>query len=104
VNAEALQNPSLVRNDPYGKGWLIKVHVPDEESTMRNLLPTGMVRRWMSEVAEQFYGLQPQLAGAVSADGGLTVEDPLAELPHISWKETASEFFLTGSGSEIARS
>jgi glycine cleavage system H protein len=31
VNAEVVNDPSLLRRDPYGKGWLISVHVPDEE-------------------------------------------------------------------------
>src|ERR1035438_3545383 len=32
VNAEVLGNPAVLRNDPYGKGWLVAVHVPDEEN------------------------------------------------------------------------
>ncbi len=28
VNADAIANPSLVQDDPYGKGWLLKVRAP----------------------------------------------------------------------------
>src|SRR3954447_24864257 len=31
INAEVLNNPAIMRQDPYGKGWLVSVHVPDEE-------------------------------------------------------------------------
>ena len=32
INAEIMDNPSILRTDPYGKGWLVSVHVPDEET------------------------------------------------------------------------
>src|SRR6478609_4119149 len=28
VNREVIENPGLLRQDPYGKGWLLSVHVP----------------------------------------------------------------------------
>ncbi len=94
VNPEVLKDPSLLRTDPYGRGWLMTVFAPDEESTLRNLLPAGMVRSWMQEAIERLYARQPQLAGAVAADGGQPVED-LAEALGLPWKDMAAEFFLT---------
>jgi hypothetical protein len=70
VNAEVVGNPALLRQDPYGKGWLLSVHVPDEENTGRNLVPSMLVGEWMREAVERLYGRQPALAGAVAADGG----------------------------------
>lgn len=31
VNPEVLRNPASLRQDPYGKGWLVAAHVPDED-------------------------------------------------------------------------
>jgi len=95
INREVLENPELLRKDPYGKGWLALVHVPDEESTARNLVPAGLVRSWMREAVGRLYARQPQLAGAVAADGGLPAEDLLRGLPDADWKEVTGEFFLT---------
>jgi glycine cleavage system H protein len=95
VNAEVLRNPAALRQDPYGKGWLVTVHVPDEESTTRNLVPKGLVREWVRESVERLYSLQPALAGAVAADGGRPAEELLAGLPDAGWKEVTGEFFLT---------
>jgi glycine cleavage system H protein len=95
VNSEVLHNPALLRSDPYGKGWLVAIHVPDEESTARNLVPKGLVRGWMRDAAERLYSRQPALAGAVAADGGRPAEDLLAGLPGSDWKEATGEFFLT---------
>ena len=95
VNAEVLDNPAVLRNDPYGKGWLVAVHVPDEENTSRNLIPGGLVREWMRDAAERLYSRQPALAGAVAADGGRPAEDLLASLPEANWAAVTGEFFLT---------
>ena len=95
VNAEVLAKPALLREDPYGKGWLVAVHVPDEENTVRNLVPKGLVREWMREAVERLYARQPALAGAVAADGGRPSENLLAGLPDAGWAEVTGEFFLT---------
>ncbi len=95
INAEVLNNPALLRQDPYGEGWLLSVHVPDEESTGRNMVPKGMIREWMRDAAERLYGLQPSLAGAVAADGGRPADDLLAAIPNADWKQVTAEFFLT---------
>jgi glycine cleavage system H protein len=95
VNNEALENPALLRQDPYGKGWLLVVHVPDEESTGRNLLPESLVPAWMRNCAERLYRLQPQLAGLTAADGGRPAEDLLAGLPGADWRETTRKFFMS---------
>jgi glycine cleavage system H protein len=29
VNPEALENPDLLNSDPYGSGWLLRVHIED---------------------------------------------------------------------------
>ncbi len=95
VNAELLSNPAMLREEPYGKGWMFTIHVPDEENTGRNLVPKRLVRDWMRESVERLYAHQPALAGAVAADGGRPAEDLLAALPSADWKAVTGEFFLT---------
>jgi len=94
VNPEVLKDPSLLRKDPYGAGWLMVVYSPDEETMHRNLVPRNMVTAWMREAAERLYARQPQLAGAVAADGGSPAQDLFAALPDASWRELTEEFFL----------
>lgn len=95
VNSEVIKDPSLLRKDPYGRGWLMVVHVPDEENTGRNLLPASLVPNWMRSAVEALYARQPRFAGATAADGGRPVEDPAAGLPGVEWRKLAGEFFLT---------
>ncbi|MCX6624180.1 MAG: glycine cleavage system protein H [Acidobacteria bacterium] len=95
VNSEVAADPTLLRSDPFGKGWLMTVFVPDEESTARNLVPTNLVSGWMREAVERLYRQQPQFAGALAADGGRPAEDLCANIPGVDWKSTTAEFFLT---------
>jgi glycine cleavage system H protein len=95
VNQELLRDPSLLSRDPYGKGWLMTVNVPDEESTWRNLLPTGLVKSWMRDSVARLYAEQPLLAGAVAADGGRPVDDLLEAIPTSNWTKITAEFFLS---------
>jgi len=95
VNAEIINNPAVLRQDPYGRGWLLSLHVPDEENTGRNLVPKGLVREWMRDAIERLYACQPAFAGAVAADGGRPADDLLAGVPDANWKSTTAEFFLT---------
>jgi len=95
VNSEVLSNPALLRQDPYGAGWLVTLHVPDEESTGRNLIPKRLIAEWMRDAVERLYSRQPAFAGAVAADGGRPAEDLLANLPDANWKGLTEEFFLT---------
>ena len=95
INTDVLENPALLRQDPYGKGWLVSVHVPDEENTNRNLVPRVLVGEWMREAVQRLYGMQPELAGGVAADGGRPAEDLITALPGADWKQVTAEFFLT---------
>jgi glycine cleavage system H protein len=95
VNQDVLKNPSLLRNDPYGRGWLMAVHVPDEESVMRNLLPVHLVKEWIRDCAEKLFAKQSQLAGPVMADGGRPIENLTSGIPGSSWKQITQEFFLS---------
>jgi hypothetical protein len=67
------------------------VHVPDEENVQRNFMPKKMVPAWIQEAVDRLYARQPQLAGAVMAEGGEPVRDLTAALPAATWKEIADE-------------
>ena len=95
VNTDLVRNPALLAQDPYGAGWLVTLHVPDEESTARNLVPKRLIGDWMRDAVDRLYARQPVLAGAVAADGGRPSPDLLAGLADPNWKALAGEFFLT---------
>jgi glycine cleavage system H lipoate-binding protein len=95
INQDVLKDPTLLRKDPYGQGWLMTIHVPDEEGTSRNLVPTSLVKNWMRNAAERLYAMQNQSLGLVAADGGRPVDDLLSGIPAADWKKITDEFFLS---------
>ena len=95
INRELAENLRLLLEDPYGRGWLMTVFSPDEESPARNLLPSSLVPAWIRESAEVFYKFQPQFAGATAADGGRASKDATATLPVDRWKEAARALLLS---------
>ncbi|MBL8228318.1 MAG: hypothetical protein JNL98_07570 [Bryobacterales bacterium] len=94
VNEDVIKNPALLRKDPYGAGWLMTLHVPDEEGTARNFIPKDLVARWMESAVEKLYARQPELAGVVAADAGEPVEDLAEALQVTNWREFTAEFYL----------
>jgi glycine cleavage system H lipoate-binding protein len=58
VNPDVLQDPSLIRKDPYGRGWILLVDAPDEETVARNLIPEGLVQLWMRAAVDRLFALQ----------------------------------------------
>jgi glycine cleavage system H protein len=94
VNHEILSDPNLLRQDPYGKGWMMTVYSPDEEGPSRNLLPLHLLKSWMTEAAEGFYRLVPNPAGVTAADGGVPSKDATTGMSIDDWKKAAREFLL----------
>ncbi len=94
VNPEIMANPELLRNDPYGEGWMMTVFSPDEEASTHNLLPQGLLRTWIRDSAEGFFGLQQRMGLATAADGGRPLKNATANLPVDVWKEAGRKFLL----------
>jgi len=93
VNPEVVNNPSLLRSDPYGKGWLVTLHY-DETSTWHNLLPVSLVKNWLEEDISRLYAKQPVVVGAAATDPGRLGDDLLASNPGADWPKITAEFFL----------
>jgi glycine cleavage system H protein len=71
INPDIERNPELVVKDPYGKGWLMKVSVPDQQSVERNLMPAGLVRPWMKEAVRAVRARQGAIGAVMVAGGGV---------------------------------
>jgi len=70
VNPDVVNRPDLLCSDPYGSGWLLKVAVPDTQSTERNLLPKSLVRPWMKEAVQSVRSRQRSFGNVMVAGGG----------------------------------
>ena len=95
VNEDALLAPSLASEDPYGQGWLMKVRVPYDRTTVRNLLPARLANAWMDESSAELIAMVGTEVGPVLQDGGVPVRGFARVLAGDGWPEIAAKFLLT---------
>ena len=95
INAEAVGNPDLMQQDPYGRGWLMKIRAPRPATGLRNLMPSKLARRWMDQTTAKLGTLMGADVGDVLQDGGVVVSGIARELGGDEWPRLAAEFFLT---------
>ena len=95
VNEKVVQSPRLASEDPYGQGWLMKVRVPCDRMTMKNLLPRRLADAWIDESLAELSKLVDGRLGPVLQDGGVPVNGFARELAGRRWPEIAAKLLLT---------
>jgi len=95
INDAALANPSVVCDDPYGKGWLLEVKPSHPEATRFNLLSGNLARLWMDDAASNLSHLMGPTLGPVLQDGGIPVSGFARELAGDDWPSLARALLST---------
>src|SRR5579871_2308547 len=95
INHEAMTNPNLVTEDPYGSGWVCMIKVPEMAINMKNLLNGSMVLPWMQNCQARLSAMVQQLTPALAQDGGLPVKGLLFQVDAKVQAQIAREFLLT---------
>ncbi|HET9314829.1 MAG TPA: glycine cleavage system protein H [Vicinamibacteria bacterium] len=95
VNDALRAQPTLATDDPYGRGWLVKVRAADLSASLRNLLSGRLARRFVEDAREGLDLRLMALSGSVLQDGGEPVADFALHLPRADWKRLVGEFLLT---------
>jgi glycine cleavage system H lipoate-binding protein len=95
VNPDLLASPGLMNVDPYDRGWLMKVRVPNPAATSRNLLSGKLARAWMDEITERLREMRVGELGVVLPDGGFPVSGFARAMSPDGWDRVAREFLLS---------
>lgn len=95
LNPELQTRPNLLVDDPYGRGWLMKVRASDMESDFHNLLDGRLAQRWTEDAGEQLELQLMALSGSVLQDGGRPAADFARHLEDEDWRRLVGEFLLT---------
>jgi glycine cleavage system H lipoate-binding protein len=95
VNRDLAERPSLAADDPYGRGWVLKVKAPNLANNLRNLLSGRLARKWMEDSREALELRLMALSGSVLQDGGEPASDLGHHLPPADWERLVHEFLLT---------
>ena len=95
VNQEVLRSPEVLRRDPYGAGWLLKVKSDRLAADTRNLLSGKVARAWMETSLENLLPARHEALGPVMQDGGLPLEGIARVLGGDEWADLAKAHLLT---------
>jgi glycine cleavage system H lipoate-binding protein len=95
VNREVLERPALATDDPYGRGWILRIKAHNLAANLRNLLSGRLARKWMEDSREALELRLMALSGSVLQDGGEPASDLARHLPQGDWDRLTGEFFLT---------
>jgi glycine cleavage system H protein len=95
VNRDLAEKPGLATEDPYGRGWVLKVKAPNLANNLRNLLSGRLARKWMEDSREALELRLMAFSGSVLQDGGEPAADLGHHLPKADWDRLVHEFLLT---------
>ena len=90
VNRRVRRNPGLVKEDPYGRGWLFLL-VPRDDGWTR--LPAGAsAEEWVASERRRLARIVEEELGLAVADGGELVAPAPALLGEEAWKRIVASF------------
>ena len=95
VNAGALSAPHRVNTDPYGDGWLLKVHAPRLPIDNKQLVSGDRARQWVSSSWDEVSKMLTPELGTIMHDGGLPVAGLARGIDEAHWDEIARRFLLS---------
>jgi len=101
VNREVLQAPDILGQDPYGKGWLLKVKSSSVASTTRNLLSGKLARVWMEDTLDKLHPLHAGSLGPLLPDGGMPLTGMARIIDPEHWDSLARTHLLTEDTEDI---
>lgn len=94
INHDALQDPSLVANDPYENGWIAIVKSPDLKVNQKNLIQGSMVAPWIQNSLSRLNAMLSP-SPALAQDGGHPISGLLPRLTPELRQKVVKEFFLS---------
>ncbi len=97
VNSEVRSSPAIVNDQPYERGWLLKVRVTDPGKLQRNLLSADVARDWLDRAAEGLRAMWTRELGVALPDGGAPVKGFGRAMSDDRWDELAEELLLSSS-------
>jgi len=100
INATINENPGMLNEDPYGKGWICKIKPTNwiaetkacyfaEEATNWS---EGELERFKDFLAESMKNYAPQPSLVILQDGGELCDHSLSTLPSEIWRDFEGEF------------
>jgi len=88
-NDEALADPAVIQNDPYNRGWLLKVK---SSGDLGDLLKGTKAAEWLEEEFDKLHQELEDNAKITITDGGELVDDLCSRLTDDEWSSIVKRF------------
>jgi glycine cleavage system H protein len=94
INREAMSKPALVKDSPYGAGWVVWLEGVNFSSERARLTSGSAIRAWFrGEVDRLTAALSAPQAAPTMADGGVLSDDLSSRIDEAKWDEITRTFF-----------
>jgi glycine cleavage system H protein len=99
VNREVASKPALIKDSPYGAGWVVWLEGVNFSGERGRLTSGSAVRTWFrSEVDRLTEVLAARQATPTMADGGVLSSDLSSHIDDAKWAEITDKFFAGPRG------
>jgi glycine cleavage system H lipoate-binding protein len=97
TNQNALSQPKLTKQDPYGNGWLVVIDpVSGLKNKTKSLLFEQKAVSWLNAEVRKLEEMVMNVYGVpLAATGGEIVDDIFGNLPDLKWEDLVHTFLLT---------
>lgn len=93
LNHKAVENPQMIKEDPYGDGWLVMVEPRRLKKDLAELHIDQAARTWLGAEVHRLEALVgPNGELPLAATGGEIVEDIYGSVPNLKWDQLVAEF------------
>jgi glycine cleavage system H lipoate-binding protein len=94
INPEVRQQPRLIHDDPYARGWLFLVRPINLKYNLANLHYGETNATWIDQESHRLLHLLDTAVGVTLPSGGAIVDDIYGNFPQLGWRRLVQEFLL----------
>jgi heterodisulfide reductase subunit A2 len=96
VNEKVVENPEILLDDPYGKGWLLVLEPPLVKPKEIEALYSGdQSFQWIDEEFQSLLDLLGPQQERLASTGGGPIEDLFGKFPEIGWEKLVGTILKT---------
>jgi len=92
LNPDLRERGSQANDDPYTRGWVMRLHADDLRSDLKNLMMGEQASQYLDGEIDRLYEVIEEEAGPLAADGGYLGHDIYGNLPPDSWAKLTRTF------------
>jgi glycine cleavage system H lipoate-binding protein len=95
-NHKALADPTVIKEDPHGDGWLLLVEPTHLKRNLTNLLFADEATAWLKSEADKLQSMvMADHPVPLAATGGEVVDDIYGSVKGLNWDDLVHDFLLT---------